>query len=461
MSSVQQYLDLYREQRALIEQNSSAPLNARRAEAAKCLSHLPLPTRRVERYKYTDAEAAFSPDFGLNLHRYALPGEQMLPSCRVPALHTFLMHVNNDVVCPLADDVVLPEGVTIMSLNEATLHHPDLVARYYHQAATQEPANAHKHTDRIKRDAVTMLNTLLVQDGIFVHVAPGVKCDRTLQVVFRASADTDFMSNRRVLVVAEEDSQIDLLFCEHAEGTHRYLSTQVTEIFTAPRAEVNLYTLEETHAHNTRFSNIYVEQEADSRISINAIALLTGVSRTMVNARLLGRGAHCQTTGAVIADSHQRVDNSILIDHVAEACTSDMLYKYVLDGESEAAFAGKVLVRPGAQQTLSQQTSANICISPTAKVHSQPMLEIYADDVKCNHGSTVGKLDEGALLYLRQRGIPEKEARLLLQHAFINDVLQRVHLDPLRERLSYLVEQRFRGELCHCQSSCQGCSSAQ
>lgn len=459
MSSVQQYLDLYHEQRALIEQNSSAPLNAQRAAAAECLLHLPLPTRRVERYKYTDADAAFAPDFGVNLHRFPMLGKEKLPSCQVPQLHTLLLQVNNDVVLPFASDVVLPEGVTIMSLNDAARQYPELVERYYHQAAAQEPANAHKHTDRVKRDAVTMLNTMLVQDGIFVHVAAGVKCDRTLQVVFRAAANIDFMSNRRVLVVAEADSRIDLLFCEHAEGTHRYLSTQVTEIFTAPRAEVNLYTLEETHAHNTRFSNIYVEQEAESRVSINAIALLTGISRTMVNARLLGRGADCQTTGAVIADGEQRVDNSVLIDHVAEACTSDMLYKYVLDGESEAAFAGKVLVRPDAQHTLSQQTSANICISPTAKVHSQPMLEIYADDVKCNHGSTIGKLDEGALLYLRQRGIPEKEARLLLQHAFINDVLQRVHLSPLRERLSYLVEQRFRGELCHCQSSCQGCKA--
>lgn len=459
MSSVQQYLDLYHEQRALIEQNSSAPLNAQRAAAAECLLHLPLPTRRVERYKYTDADAAFAPNFGVNLHRFPMLGKEKLPSCQVPQLHTLLLQVNNDVVLPFASDVVLPEGVTIMSLNDAARQYPELVERYYHQAAAQEPANAHKHTDRVKRDAVTMLNTMLVQDGIFVHIAAGVKCDRTLQVVFRAAANIDFMSNRRVLVVAEADSRIDLLFCEHAEGTHRYLSTQVTEIFTAPRAEVNLYTLEETHAHNTRFSNIYVEQEAESRVSINAIALLTGISRTMVNARLLGRGADCQTTGTVIADGEQRVDNSVLIDHVAEACTSDMLYKYVLDGESEAAFAGKVLVRPGAQHTLSQQTSANICISPTAKVHSQPMLEIYADDVKCNHGSTIGKLDEGALLYLRQRGIPEKEARLLLQHAFINDVLQRVHLSPLRERLSYLVEQRFRGELCHCQSSCQGCKA--
>ena len=152
------------------------------------------------------------------------------------------------------------------------------------------------------------------------------------------------------------------------------------------------------------------------------------------------------------------MDSNLLVDHVAEACTSDMLFKYVLDGESRAAFAGKVLVRPGAQQTLSQQNSANLCISPTAHVHSLPMLEIYADDVRCNHGSTIGKLDEGALLYLRQRGIPLAEARLLLQHAFVSDVLQRVPIEALRQRLSDLVERRFRGEQRHCADGCDDCS---
>ena len=171
----------------------------------------------------------------------------------------------------------------------------------------------------------------------------------------------------------------------------------------------------------------------------------------MTNARLLGEGADCQTGGMAITDGKQHVDNTLLVDHVAENCTSDMMYKYVLDGESTAVFAGKVMVRPDAQKTLSQQNSANICLSPTAHAHALPMLEIYADDVRCNHGATIGKLDETALLYLRQRGIPLAEAKLLLQHAFVNDVLQRIPIEALRERLSHLVELRFRGELHHCQ----------
>lgn len=133
-----------------------------------------------------------------------------------------------------------------------------------------------------------------------------------------------------------------------------------------------------------------------------------------------------------------------------------MLYKYVLNEHSVGAFAGKVYVAPGAQQTASQQTNANLCVSPTARAFSQPMLEIYADDVKCNHGSSIGKLDETALFYMRQRGIPEVEARLLLQHAFINDVLRHVEIPHLHDRLSQLVELRFRGELSKCKG-CHGC----
>ncbi len=458
MSSIHQYLDLYREHRALIEAGSCTVMNAVRPQVAEHLTAAVLPDKRVERYKYTDAEAAFAPDFGINLHRFlAVKDPYKDYHCSVPEMSTLVIYVVNDVVAPLRNPHLVPEGVTICSLREAQARCPELLERYYHRAAAAEPANAHKHTDRTERDAITLLNTLLAQDGLFIHFAPGVQFDRTLQIVFLATGRNPMMSNRRLLVVAEEGASANLLLCEHADAQPGHLTTQVTEIFAAACARIDCYTLEETQADHTRFSNVYVEQQTDSRVGLHSIALTTGRSRTMTNVRLLGAGADCQTSGAVIADAQQQVDNNLLIDHVAEGCTSDMLYKYVLDGKSEAAWAGKVLVRPGAQQTLSHQSSANLCLSPAARVHSLPMLEIYADDVKCNHGSTVGRLDEAALLYLRQRGIPEPEAKLLLQHAFVNDVLQRIKIDHLRERLSHLVELRFRGELRHCKGCRHQC----
>lgn len=157
--------------------------------------------------------------------------------------------------------------------------------------------------------------------------------------------------------------------------------------------------------------------------------------------------------GCVVADGEQHVDNNTLIDHQAANCQSTELYKYVLDDKAVGAFAGRVLVREGAQKTVSQETNANLCATKTARMFSQPMLEIYADDVKCSHGSTVGQINDAALFYMRQRGIPEEEARLLLKFAFVGEVLDSIKLDALRDRLHFLVEQRFRGEL----GKCSGC----
>jgi Fe-S cluster assembly protein SufD len=186
---------------------------------------------------------------------------------------------------------------------------------------------------------------------------------------------------------------------------------------------------------------------------MNGVTLHAGQTHNQVNVRLMGEHAQVFTGGAVIAGGQEVVDDNIVVEHVAPNCNSKMLYKYVLDDHSVSAFAGKVLVQPDAQHTLSEQTNANLCVLPTAHAYAQPMLEIYADDVKCNHGSTVGKLDEAALFYMRQRGISEQEARLLLQYAFVNEVLQHVEIEYLRERLAHLVEMRFRGEA----NTCDGC----
>ncbi|MBR2862373.1 MAG: Fe-S cluster assembly protein SufD [Bacteroidaceae bacterium] len=443
MASEKQYIDLFHSVRALLEAHSCAALNARRDEALRLLEQYGLPTAKTERYKYINVQEAFAPDYGLNLKRLPLV-ENPYKSfhCNVPNLSTRLFYVVNDVVVlPETAEAESIEGLKVMTLCEAEKKMPGFIEQFYHKAAGRE------------YDGVTSLNTLLAQDGILVYLPAGLKLEHTLQIVSVASAGMDMMANRRILVVAEEDVEASLLFCDHAEGRQRYLTTQVIEVFADCNAKVALYGVEETQENCTRFCNLYVEQQAGSKVSYNGITLHTGMSCTRADMRLLGEEAHAEAAGAVIADGRELVDNNILIHHAAPACTSDMLYKYVLDGKSVGAWAGKVLVSQGAQKTLSEQINANLCASSEARAYSQPMLEIYADDVKCNHGSTIGKLDDAALFYMRQRGIEEREARLLLQHAFVNDVLQRVEIEQLRDRLSYLVDLRFRGQL----SRCKGC----
>lgn len=447
MSSIDQYLALYREHNALLEAHSHPVLNAHRAQALAQLEATGLPSSRAERYRYCNVEGDLAPDFGLNLRRSLPVGDPYKGyRCGVPEMKTALFYVVNDVVCSADGKAVLPEGVHVLPLCEAATRFPEVVQRHYNTAATR------------KADALSALNTLLVQDGLFVYVERGVTIEQTLQIVYVSAAAADMMSNRRVLVVVEEDATANLLMCDHSmDATHQYLSTQVVEAFVGERAQLHIYTMEETQEANARYANLYVEQQAQSQTSLCDLTLHNGHTRNQTEVRLLGEGADVALNGAYIAAKEETLSSDIVVEHAVPNCHSSMLHKYVVGDKGVSAFAGRVVVAEGAQQTLAEQTNANLLASSTARAFSQPMLEIYADDVKCNHGSTIGKLDETALFYMRQRGVPEQEARLLLQHAFINEVVETVHIDPLRQRVSALVEARFRGEDAGCHDGCANC----
>ena len=439
MRSEQQYIDLYKQARGIICEHSSDVMNAVRDEAFEHFQTLGFPSKKVERYKYTDMQKLFEPDYGLNLQRLPIPVNPYEAfRCDVPNLSTSLYFVVNDMF--YHDDKPkgsLPEGVIIGSLKD----YPELTARYFAKQA------------KTAADGITALNTMLAQDGLFVYVPKNVKVDRAIQVINILRSDVDLMVNRRVLIVLEEGAEIKMLFCDHAADDRHFLATQVIEAYVGENASLDLYCMEETHHKNVRLSNVYVDQQANSRVNHNVITLHNGVTRNKLDLTFSGEGAECQCYGCVIADKQQHVDNNTLITHRVPHCTSQELYKYVLDDKATGAFAGRVLVEHGAQKTTSQMTNQNLTAIREARMYTQPMLEIYADDVKCAHGSTVGQLNDAALFYMRQRGIPLAEARLLLQNAFINEVVDKMQLEPLRDRLHYLVEKRFRGEL----NKCSGC----
>ena len=447
MQSEQQYIELYNEAREMIFSHAPEAMNAVRDEAFEDFRKQGFPSKKVERYKYTDIQKLFEPDFGVNVNRLQIPVDPYETfRCDVPNLSTSLYFVVNDMF--FHDEKPkghLPEGVVIGSMRD----YPELVSKYYTKLA------------KTSEDAVTALNTMLAQDGLLVYVPKNVKVDRAIQVIniLKATPQNaqrvvpDLMVNRRVLIVVEEGAEIKMLFCDHAADDRNFLTTQVIEAFVGENASLDLYCLEETHYKNVRVSNVYIDQQRDSRVTHNVITLHNGVTRNKLDLTFSGEGAECQCYGCVIADKKQHVDNNTLIAHKVPHCTSNELYKYVLDNQAVGAFAGRVLVEHGAQQTASQMTNQNLTATKEARMYTQPMLDIYADDVKCAHGSTVGQLNEAALFYMRQRGISLEEARLLLQNAFVNEVIDHMQLEPLRDRLHYLVEKRFRGEL----NKCTGC----
>ena len=447
MASEQQYIELYEQARQMIFDHAPEAMNAVRDEAFELFRRQGFPSKKVERYKYTDIQKLFEPDYGVNLGRIQIPVDPYEAfRCDVPNLSTSLYFVVNDMF--YHDDKPkghLPEGVIIGSLCD----YPDIVSRYYSKLAKTD------------EDAITALNTMLAQDGMLVYIPRNVKVDRAIQVIniLKATPSNaqrvvpDLMMNRRVLIIIEEGAEVKMLFCDHAADDKNFLATQVIEAYVGEKASLDLYCLEETHAKNVRVSNVYIDLQGNSRVNHNVITLHNGITRNKLDLTFSGEGAECQCYGCVIADKQQHVDNNTLIMHKVPHCISNELYKYVLDDEATGAFAGRVLVEHGAQKTSSQMTNQNLTATKQARMYTQPMLEIYADDVKCAHGSTVGQLNDAALFYMRQRGISLAEAKLLLQNAFINEVIDKMQLEPLRDRLHHLVEKRFRGEL----NKCEGC----
>ncbi len=448
----------------MIFDHAPEAMNAVRDQAFEDFRRQGFPSKKVERYKYTDMQKLFAPNYGVNLSRLEIPVDPYEAfRCDVPNLSTSLYFVVNDSFYRGEGQEVrserlpkafpkLPDGVIVDSIANVFSHPSPLtshLSKYYAKLA------------ETSEDAVTALNTMLAQDGLLVYVPKHVKVDRAIQVIniLKATPQNaqrqvpDLMVNRRVLIILEEGAEVKMLFCDHAADDKNFLATQVIEAYVGENASLDLYCLEETHHKNIRVSNVYIEQQANSRVNHNVITLHNGVTRNKLDLTFSGEGAGCQCYGCVIADKQQHVDNNTLIIHQVPHCTSNELYKYVLDDKATGAFAGRVLVEHGAQKTTSQMTNQNLTATKEARMYTQPMLEIYADDVKCAHGSTVGQLNDAALFYMRQRGISLEEAKLLLQNAFINEVIDHMQLEPLRDRLHYLVEKRFRGEL----NKCAGC----
>lgn len=397
---MKQYLDFYDEVRDVIAARSCREMNDEREKALQTFASQGFPSKKTERYRYADVEADFAPNYGIQL---AQLGGTLPPHC--------------------------------FRIAEAE---PRVRTLYNKVADTA--------------DSIVALNTMLSVDTLVVHV-PGTRVEHPIQISNILKGEQDTMVCRRILIVMDKLAEADIIITDRAASQSRFLTNQVIEVVMDEGSHLSLYEVEETHLLCTRYSSVFVRQGANCSLHHSSLTLFNGHTRNRIDVQLQGQGSEVTLGGCIIADKMQHVDNNTLIEHLVPNCLSRELYKYVLDDSAVGAFAGKVLVHEGAQKTSSQETNANLLATRTARMYTQPMLEIYADDVKCSHGSTVGQMDEAALFYMRQRGIDEREARLLLKAAFITEVIENIPLESLRDRLHVLVDKRLRGEL----SKCEGC----
>ena len=438
------YIDLYKSHHESIKKHSTAVMNAIRDDAFALFEELHFPTVVLENYKYTDLKAPLSIDYGLNINRIPIPvNPYEVFTCDVPGIHSYLYFVVNDAFYPVNDarNKTLPKGVIIGSLNQIAENHPELVKQYFGKLSTT------------KKDGLIAFNGAFAQDGFFMYVPKNVVLDKPVQLVNIMRSDVDSMANSHNLIILEEGAKAQLLVCDHTVDDVRFLSNRVTEVFVGENATYEHYKLENTHTKTTNLSTLLIDQQRSSTVLANIITLHNGQTRNTIEIDIDGENCETNLCGMVIADKNQLVDNFTSIFHNKPNCHSTELFKYVLDDMSKGGFTGKLYVAKDAQKTAAFQTNRNILLSKTAKMRTKPQLEIYADDVKCSHGATIGSLDETAKFYMQSRGISEKEARLLLMFAFTNDVIENIRIEALKDRIKMLVEKRLRGEL----SKCEGC----
>lgn len=445
MSIEQSYIDLYTQHKETINKNSSLVLNGAREKAFADFVRLGFPTDKLEEFLNTDISKSFEPDYGLNINALEIPiNPYEMFHCAVPGMHSFVFFLVNDQFYPnLTQKLKLPEGVLIGSLKAFSNSHPEIVKKYYAKIADS------------KEDGTVAFNTAFAEDGFFLYVPKGVTIDQPIQLINVMRADINLMANSRNMIILEEGAYAKVLFCIDTMDSVNFLFNTVTEVHVARNASYEHYKLENTHTEMTNINSLFIDQDALSNVLVNDITLHNGLTRNNTKINLNGEYAETILCGMAIGDKTQHIDNHTNINHLKPNCKSRELYKYVLNDSARGAFSGRILVAKDAQKTEAFQTNKNICMTKEARMNTKPQLEIYADDVKCSHGATVGQLDETALFYLRSRGIPEAEARMLLMFAFVDDVIEKINLSALKDNIRMLVEKRFRGEL----SKCIGCAN--
>jgi len=278
----------------------------------------------------------------------------------------------------------------------------------------------------------------------------GAVIEKPVQIINLLSSDDNLMATQRNLIVAEAGSQVKVLVCDHTLTSSSFLYNSVSEVFVGEDAFVDVYTIQNHHNQSTTINSSFYRLQRNSNLVTGTVSLHGGLIRNNLKVTFNGDHSEANVNGISFTDKKQHVDNFTMIEHAMPNCLSNQIYKNILDDESTGAFAGRIHVARDAQQTNAFQRNNNVLLSDKARMQTKPQLIIDADDVKCSHGATVGQINEEALFFLRARGIGEKEARMMLMNAFAREVVQKISIEPLRDRIDELIEKRLKGEISRC-----------
>lgn len=341
-----------------------------------------------------------------------------------------LVFVNGRFAPELSALKNLPEGIEVTSLGQALAH--DHLEAHLGRYANRE------------RDAFVALNTGLWEDGALVRTQHGAQIERPVHLLYVTAGDTaPVMTHPRTLIVAAATSRVAVIEDYVSLGNAPAFSNSVTELVAGQDAVVSHYLVERENLDAYNISTLRIEQERGANVSSHSVLLGGGLVRNNVHPVLDGEGAECLINGLFVGGGKQHMDNYMLVEHAQPNCSSRQFYNGILDERSRGVFHGRIVVHKDAQHTDAKQTNRNLLLSDEARIDTKPQLEIYADDVKCTHGATIGQIEEEALFYLRSRGLAESEARNLLLYAFAVECLDRMREAPARAFVESLIRERL------------------
>lgn len=441
------YTAHYNKVKELLFEGSPDVMNDVRNKAFQDFVMQGIPTRKNENYKYTNLHPHFLPDYNF-VHKQENNDVDTATvfRCDVPQLNIEPRLIFNGWYNKTDNKSLnLPEGVILCSLAEIAKTNPELIKKYYAKIAKTDA------------DSMVALNTAYAKDGYFIYIPKNVIVENPIQLINFLQAENSTFVTQRNLVIIEPGGSANLILCDHTLNLNQYLNNTVTEIFVGENANLDYYTLQNQHNNTTSINSVFIQQERDSVVTTHTYSLHGGLIRNNLKFVLNGENAEANMYGMAFLDRKQHVDNFTQIIHAKPNCQSNQVYKFVLDGESTGAFSGMIHVVRDAQNTNAFQKNNNLLLTDQATMQTKPQLIIDADDVKCSHGATVGQIDEEALFYLRARGIDEDKARLMMMNAFAHDVVRKIKVESLANRIDELVERRLNGEVARCHECAYNC----
>jgi len=388
-----------------------------RREAIDFFKQNGFPHNKMEKWRNTDMEEIYEEE--LTVFDREIPFEKVLSEiflCEVHGFETRVLSVlNGSFYSPEELKLTVDEdGVIVGSLAKAQQEYPELIEKYYGEVMQQE-------------DGLKALNTALASDGVFIYVPDNVEVKNTIQLI-NILNQPNLVINVRNLIVLGKNAKLTFLHCDDSVNHHAGFINKVNEIYLGENAELELYQLQNMNDETTLLNQTAIHQSANSRLRVNVLSLNGGLIRNEITDLMNGERAWSDIRGLYLMDQQQHIDNQVFVYHNMPHCDSNQLFKGILDNEATGVFNGYIYVARDAQQTNAFQRNSNILLTKTSHVDTMPHLEIYADDVKCSHGASVGQLDNEALFYLMQRGIPFDDARMLLLYAFADAIIKNMNL---------------------------------